>query len=97
MKNTSISKHRRRHLELQIHEDLKVYSKDEIPILHEKSTEFSIEVITCNEYGGMSIGYYSYESKEWYFGCDDDFYGNPFEQEDFKDFVWMYKPEKLKV
>ena len=44
----------------------------------------------------MSIAYYSYESKEWYFGCDDDFYGNPFEQEDFKDFVWMYKPEKLK-
>lgn len=70
--------------------DTRVHSKNELPSLVANEC-FSVDVITCDEEGMMNIGFYSYDSCTWNFHTDT--------LVDYSDmnFVWMYKPDFLKV
>lgn len=70
--------------------DVRVHSKNEFPSLVPNEA-FSVDVITCDEEGMMNIGFYSYDQQKWSFHTDT--------LVDYSDmnFVWMYKPEFLKI
>lgn len=56
---------------------------------------FSVDVFTCDDDGMMNVGYYDFKLNQWTFHTDTmkDYY----EGGVLQPFVWMYKPENLKV
>ena len=70
--------------------DVIVHSRNEFPSLVPNEA-FSVDVITYDEEGMMNIGFYSYDFQKWSFHTDTlvDYYD--------MDFVWMYKPDFLKI
>lgn len=73
------------------------YKNTEVPI---KSTdlkgieeEFSVDVITCDNYGMLNIGFYNFDTNTWSFHTDT--LVDPYEKGELFDFVWIYNPIKL--
>lgn len=73
-----------------VFKDVIVHSRNEFPSLV-PSEGFSVDVITYDEEGMMNIGFYSYDLQKWSFHTD-----TLVDYSDM-DFVWMYKPDFLKI
>lgn len=79
---------------------MKIFKNTEYPINQTNlkgdiEEDFSVDVITCDESGRMNLGWWNYDTKDWSFHADclcDMTEGGV-----LKEFVWMYKPEELKV
>ena len=65
----------------------KIYNKHEFPKL--SSNGLSEDVIAYNEYGSISVCFYDYDERCWKDSSWEDYGGF--------NFVWMYKPEYLKL
>lgn len=74
---------------------IKTYPNTEFPVQCTDLPETSVDVITCDKDGTLNIGYYNFDTQRWGFHTDTlvDYY----EKGELKPFVWMYKPENLKV
>ena len=75
---------------------MEVYNKKtDIPKLSKDNAQFSVDVITCDEDDMLNIGYYSFEDNKWHFHTETlvDYYEKGKEM----NFVWMYKPNELRV
>jgi hypothetical protein len=57
--------------------------------------EFSVDVTTCDKDEMLNIGYWNYDMKKWLFHTETLI--DPYENNQLVDFVWMYKPKKLKT
>jgi hypothetical protein len=64
---------------------MKTYTETELP------DEAFKNVIICSEFTGLYIGYYDDDCLRWYYRSVRGVKPTNF------NFVWMYKPEKLKV
>lgn len=73
-----------------VFKDVIVHSRNEFPSLVPNEA-FSVDVITYDEEGMMNIGFYSYDLRKWSFHTD-----TLVDYSDM-DFVWMYKPDFLKI
>lgn len=73
-----------------VFKDVIVHSRSEFPSLVPNEA-FSVDVITYDEEGMMNIGFYSYDLQKWRFHTD-----TLVDYSDM-DFVWMYKPDFLKI
>ena len=73
-----------------VFKDVIVHSRNEFPSLVPNEA-FSVDVITYDEEGMMNIGFYSYDLQKWSFHTD-----TLVDYSDM-DFVWMYKPDFLKI
>ena len=73
-----------------ITKDVIVHSRSEFPSLVPNEA-FSVDVITYDEEGMMNIGFYSYDLQRWSFHTD-----TLVDYSDM-DFVWMYKPDFLRI
>lgn len=75
---------------------MKIFKNTELPKKSKYCKDYSIEVIICDWDSTLHVGTYDYEAESWV--CDDDYYAlYSTEDGNLTDFVWMYKPEELKV
>lgn len=65
----------------------KIYKNTEFP-RRVKNEKFSEDVIAFYENDVLYISYYNFDTREWNFHYEDGI---------LMDFVWMYKPEELKL
>ena len=56
---------------------------------------FSVDVITCDKEGCLDIGYWNFDIQMWIFHTEQ--LCDPYEGGKLVDFVWMYRPNELKV
>ena len=69
-----------------------VFQNTELPKRRDDDSDLSVSVITYNKEGLLNIASYSYELNCWLFLTDE--LDERFNQEGF---VWMYKPDCLKI
>lgn len=78
---------------------MKIYQNTEYPKretdLKGHQESFSVDVICCDDTGLLNICFWDYDTKRWGFLADT--LTDPYEKGDLVKFVWMYKPEELKV
>jgi len=74
---------------------MKVFKNNEYPKPSNDDPVFSVDVITNDIDNLLNLAYYNFQMRMWMFHTDT--LTDPYEGGELIDFVWMYRPENLKV